>query len=72
MSHRFDLGRDGARSGGRLRASDAKTKLDCPCGEHIEGQDEDELVFKAKRHLADKHPQLSEIYDREHILFIGY
>jgi hypothetical protein len=49
-----------------------KSRLDCPCGEHIEGQDEDDLVEKARAHLEEKHPELAMIYDREHILFMAY
>jgi predicted small metal-binding protein len=49
-----------------------KTKLDCPCGERIEGTDEDDLVEKAKQHLKEKHPELADEYEREHILFIAY
>ena len=47
-----------------------KTQLDCPCGEHIEGKDEDDLVEKAKQHLVDKHPGME--YEREQILFMAY
>ncbi len=49
-----------------------KTQLDCPCGEHIEGTDEDDLVEKAKQHLREKHPELAGEYEREHILFMAY
>jgi predicted small metal-binding protein len=49
-----------------------KTMLDCPCGEHIEAEDEVELVVKAKQHLQEKHPELADVYDDEQILFIAY
>jgi predicted small metal-binding protein len=49
-----------------------KTTLDCPCGERIKGTDEDDLVEKAKQHLKDKHPQLADTYEREHILFMAH
>jgi hypothetical protein len=49
-----------------------KTNLVCPCGEHIQGQDEDDLVEKVLQHLRDKHPDLAEVYGREHILFMAY
>jgi hypothetical protein len=48
-----------------------KTWLECPCGEVIRGVDEDDLVEKAQAHLAAAHPELAEIYQREHILFIA-
>lgn len=47
-----------------------KTQLDCPCGEHIEGENEDDLVAKVNEHLAEKHPEHQ--YSREQILMIAY
>ena len=46
------------------------TNLNCPCGEAIRGQDEDELVELALAHLAAAHPGME--YEREHILFMAY
>ncbi|CAJ62849.1 MULTISPECIES: DUF1059 domain-containing protein [Frankia] len=45
-------------------------RLNCPCGEHIEGVDEDDLVRKTQEHLAEQHP--SHEYSREEILFLAY
>ncbi|CAO5253905.1 DUF1059 domain-containing protein [Frankia sp. AgKG'84/4] len=47
-----------------------KTRLSCPCGELIEGTDEDDLVTKTQAHLAEKHP--GHEYSRDEILFIAY
>jgi predicted small metal-binding protein len=47
-----------------------KTQLDCPCGEHIVGENEDDLVEKVKQHLVESHP--SHEYTREQILFMAY
>jgi hypothetical protein len=49
-----------------------KTTLNCPCGEIIQGEDEDDLVEKAMEHLREKHPDLADHYTREHILFMAY
>ena len=49
---------------------DVKTHLNCPCGEAISGQDEDDLVEKTQKHLADVHP--GREYDRDAILFMAY
>jgi hypothetical protein len=38
----------------------------------IVGTDENDLVEKAKAHLAEKHPDLVDHYEREHILFMAY
>jgi predicted small metal-binding protein len=46
-----------------------KTRLVCPCGEVIKGQDEDELVELANTHLAEQHE--GRTYDREMILFMA-
>lgn len=43
--------------------------LNCPCGEVIEGADEDDLVAKAQVHLAAAHP--GRTYSREQILFMA-
>ncbi len=50
--------------------STPKTRLQCPCGEFLEGTDEDDLVEKAQRHLSERHPGMD--YEREHILFMAY
>jgi len=49
-----------------------KTNLQCPCGEFITAENEDELVEKAFAHLREKHPDRAADYTREHILFMAY
>ena len=49
---------------------DMKTHLNCPCGEAITGEDEDDLVEKAQAHLSEAHP--GREYDRDAILFMAY
>ena len=46
-----------------------KTRLNCPCGEYITGEDEDDLVAKVQAHLADEHH--GREYDRDAILFMA-
>lgn len=48
-----------------------KTWLQCPCGEVLEGADEDDLVQKAMDHLRERHPELAKVYGREQILFMA-
>lgn len=43
--------------------------LNCPCGEAVEGKDEDELVENAQAHLRAEHP--GRTYTREQILFFA-
>lgn len=47
-----------------------KTRLQCPCGEFLRGADENDLVDKAKEHLAEAHPGME--YGREEILVMAY
>ena len=47
-----------------------KKRMSCPCGEYIVGENEDDLVEKALRHLAERHPHLE--YGRDEILFMAY
>ncbi|MFE3280014.1 DUF1059 domain-containing protein [Nocardia sp. NPDC059239] len=46
-----------------------ETRLGCPCGETIVGEDSDDLVRRALDHLGRRHPGRS--YDREEILLMA-
>lgn len=43
--------------------------LHCPCGEVVEGEDEDDLVERAQEHLREAHPDRT--YTREQILLLA-
>jgi predicted small metal-binding protein len=47
-----------------------KKTLECPCGQVVNGTDEDDLVEKVQQHLRDKHP--GREYAREEILFMAF
>lgn len=47
-----------------------KRYVACPCGELLEGTDDDRLVQAVTDHLRAAHPQLS--YDRDQILMMAY
>ncbi|MBY8847768.1 DUF1059 domain-containing protein [Saccharothrix longispora] len=47
-----------------------KRNIACPCGEHITGEDEDDLVTKTQEHLKANHP--GHDYSRDEILFMAY
>ena len=32
--------------------------IDCPCGHHLEGADDEELVRLARQHIEDHHPDM--------------
>ena len=42
--------------------------LSCPCGETLTADSEDEIVQVSFAHLGDKHPEMADKYEREHIL----
>lgn len=43
--------------------------LNCPCGEVVQGDDEDDLVARAQAHLSEAHP--GRVYTRDQILFMA-
>lgn len=45
--------------------------LHCPCGETLTGLSEDEIVEVSFAHLREKHPDMADEYEREHILFMA-
>ncbi len=45
--------------------------LQCPCGDSLTGDTEDDIVEVSFAHLADKHPDMADAYEREHILFMA-
>ncbi len=53
-----------------MEAPKTTKRLQCPCGELLEGVDDDDIVEKAQEHLRDKHPGME--YSRDEILFMAY
>jgi hypothetical protein len=45
--------------------------LQCPCGEMLSGLTEDEIVDVSFVHLREKHPDMADHYERDHILFLA-
>jgi hypothetical protein len=45
--------------------------LHCPCGETLNGDTEDDIVDVSFGHLREKHPDMADTYEREHILFMA-
>lgn len=45
--------------------------LRCPCGAALEGSTEDEIVEVAFAHLRERHPEMANAYEREHVLFMA-
>jgi predicted small metal-binding protein len=32
--------------------------IDCPCGDHLEGADDEDLVRMARQHIEEHHPDM--------------
>jgi hypothetical protein len=45
--------------------------LHCPCGATLTGLTEDEIVEVSFAHLREKHPEMVDGYEREHVLFMA-
>jgi hypothetical protein len=43
-------------------------KVDCPCGETIQGETDDELVTNVEQHVQSDHPDMVGTMSREQIL----
>ncbi len=45
--------------------------LRLPVRGHLQGDSEDEIVEVSFAHLREKHPDMADDYEREHILFMA-
>ena len=45
--------------------------LHCPCGTTLDADTEDAIVDTSFAHLREKHPDMVDHYEREHILFMA-
>jgi predicted small metal-binding protein len=43
-------------------------QVNCPCGETVRGESDDELVSNAEAHIQEKHPEMIGTMSREQIL----
>ena len=43
-------------------------QVNCPCGETVRGESDDELVSNVEAHIQDKHPEMVGTMSREQIL----
>ena len=46
--------------------------VSCPCGQHIEGETDDQLVENVQAHISTDHPELVGTYSREQILEMAH
>ena len=43
-------------------------QINCPCGEVVRGEDDDELVANTEAHIRDEHPDMVGTMSREQML----
>jgi predicted small metal-binding protein len=43
-------------------------QVNCPCGETVRGENDDELVANVEAHVQDKHPDMVGSMSRDQIL----
>jgi predicted small metal-binding protein len=43
-------------------------QINCPCGETVHGENDDELVANAEAHMREKHPEMVGTMSRDQIL----
>ena len=43
-------------------------QVNCPCGETVRGESDDELVANVEAHIQDKHPDMVGTMSRDQIL----
>jgi predicted small metal-binding protein len=47
-------------------------QIDCPCGETVRGDTDDELVEATRKHIDEKHPEMVGKNSREEILAMAH
>ena len=46
--------------------------IDCPCGETVTAESDDELVSQVEAHVQDKHPEMVGTMSREQVLAMAH
>jgi predicted small metal-binding protein len=47
-------------------------EVNCPCGETVRGESDDELVANVEAHVRDKHPERVGTMSRERIMEMAH
>jgi predicted small metal-binding protein len=47
-------------------------QVDCPCGETVRGESDDDLVSNVEAHIQDQHPDMVGTMSREQILGMAH
>ncbi|MFL5951466.1 MAG: DUF1059 domain-containing protein [Gaiellaceae bacterium] len=51
-----------------MKGAEMAKEINCPCGETVRGESDDELVTNVEGHVQDKHPDMVGTMSREQIL----
>ena len=46
--------------------------IDCPCGQTVRGDDDDQLVANTEAHMREKHPEMVGTKSRDEILAMAH
>jgi predicted small metal-binding protein len=47
-------------------------EINCPCGESVTGENDDQLVANTEEHIREKHPEMVGTKSREEILAMAH
>jgi predicted small metal-binding protein len=47
-------------------------EIDCPCGQTVRGDDDDQLVANTEEHMRERHPEMVGTKSREEILAMAH
>jgi predicted small metal-binding protein len=47
-------------------------EINCPCGETVTGEDDDQLVASTEEHIREKHPEMVGTKSREEIIAMAH
>ena len=47
-------------------------EIDCPCGQTVRGENDDQLVANTEEHMREKHPEMVGTKSREEILAMAH
>ena len=56
----------------RTKGDSVAKEINCPCGETVRGDDDDQLVANAEEHIQAKHPEMVGTKSREDILAMAH
>jgi predicted small metal-binding protein len=56
----------------RRKENSVAKEINCPCGQTVRGEDDDQLVANTEEHMREKHPEMVGTKSREEILAMAH